>query len=501
MARAIKLIRLSRYRTEDPTVSPDVQDKLCDKWINEHSHTLVGRGADLDVSAFKISPFARPEAGNWLTYRKNEFDIVVWARLDRAIRNMADMSDLVRWAKENKKTLVFVKGPSGNPLILDMSIDTMGEFLAMVFAFAAQAEAQADSERVTEARSFMRHAGRYAGGWTPFGYKPAERKQGKGFELVQDEYAPILRRMVDDTLKGMGPTAIADWLNAEGIPTSKDILRIRRKKIEPQGLQWRYPAVLGILRSKAMCGITELDGKVIYGDDGKSVRFGEPIVNDAEWERVQKALDKLSKPQNRQRKDSPWLTGVTFCLSCGGPLYSKRQTNRHGKVYEYMTCWNVRQGKCHARQIRQDRLEALIDERVIERGNGHPYMEPRTIGGRNHAAEMATVRAAIKDLAGEAALAEAMGESAADQKAKLDILKNRLHILRDMPDEPDRIILVQTGETIAQHWASLNGQGKAAMLQSHQAKVSAEQTANGLVVELDAGTLTPTLPEPTVQAS
>jgi hypothetical protein len=106
-------------------------------------------------------------------------------------------------------------------------------------------------------------------------------------------------------------------------------------------------------------------------------------------------------------------------------------------------------------------------------------------------AEMATIRAAIKDLAGEAELAEAMGESAADQRAKLDVLKNRLSILRGMPDEPDRIILVQTGLTVVQHWANLNGQGKAAMLQSHRAKVRAEQTDSGLVVKLDPGTLTP----------
>jgi DNA invertase Pin-like site-specific DNA recombinase len=110
MARALKAIRLNRCRKEDPTVSPDVQEKNIDKWIADSHHTpLKETAADLDVSAYKVGPFARPQLGKWLIYRKSEFDLVVWARLDRAIRNMADMSDLVRWAKEDKETLVFVQ--------------------------------------------------------------------------------------------------------------------------------------------------------------------------------------------------------------------------------------------------------------------------------------------------------------------------------------------------------------------------------------------------------
>src|SRR5215469_15050740 len=179
MARALKLVRLSRYRTEDPTTSPDVQEKIVDEWIERNGHTLAGTAANLVCRNIKVGSFARPEAGNWLTYRKREFDLAVWARQDRAIRNMADMSDLVRWAKENKKTLVFVKGPGGETMTLDMTSGAFAEFIAMVYAFAAQAEAQADSERVTETRAFMRAVGRYAGGWTPFGFRPFARDTGK----------------------------------------------------------------------------------------------------------------------------------------------------------------------------------------------------------------------------------------------------------------------------------------------------------------------------------
>jgi site-specific DNA recombinase len=500
MARALKAIRLSRYRIEDPTVSPTVQEETIDDWIERNGHTAVGKAADLDVSAYKIGPFARPELGNWLTYRKSEFDLVVWARLDRAIRNMADMSDLVRWAKENTKTLLFIHGPGGDTLTLDMRSGPVAELIAMIFAFAAQAEAQADSERVTESRAYMRLIGRYAGGWTPIGYRPTENTPGRGYILEQDpKYAKIVCHMVDMALAGKGPSAIADWLNGEGIPTSKDINRIRAGK-KPSGLKWRYPSVLNILRSRAICGTTEIIVKdpdkpkkkipeIVYGDDGLPVRFGKPIIDDAQWEQLQKKLDLLSKPQYRERKDSPWLTGVIVCNFCGLPLNGKRQTTR-GKLYEYLACSGVRERTCHSRQIRQDQLEPKIDETLRLAGwANRPYMETRTIEGRNHAPEMATLRLAIKDIAGNVALAEAADESTDSDRAKLEILKARLKALREMPSEPGRIMFMQTGVSVAQHWDSLSGEGRHAMLLSHGAKIRAEQTDSGLVVEIDPGTL------------
>ena len=279
MAKVLRAIRLSVMREDDPTSSPPRQRDRINRWSDSNGHTVIGEASDLDESAYKKGPFARPDLGNWLTYRTSEFDIVAWASLDRAVRRMADMSQLAQWAKENGKILVFCAGPSGGALILDMShANPVAELIAQVLAFAAEMEAFNDRERTLGSRAYLRMAKRYAGGWTPFGYSPASLGKGQGFQLVPDEYAPVLQSMVADILKGIGPTAIAERLNAENVPTSKDVLRIRKGQ-EPKGLTWKYPAVIGILRSQAMCGITELDGKVVYGDDGMPLQFGDPIID------------------------------------------------------------------------------------------------------------------------------------------------------------------------------------------------------------------------------
>jgi DNA invertase Pin-like site-specific DNA recombinase len=487
--RALEASRLSRYRDqEDPTTSITRQRATTGQWVASHGLRSIGRAEDLDESAYKKSPFARPDLGNWLTYRKTEFDYIVWASLDRAVRRMTDMSELASWAKENGKTLVFCSGPSGGALVLDMSsANPVAELIAQVLAFAAEMEAYNDRERALGAREYLRQVGRYAGGWTSFGYGPVSLGKGKGFELEPDEYAPIVERMADDILAGNGPSYVARWLNAENIPTSKDIVRIRTGK-EPKGHKWSHWSVQQILRSRAICGITEVNGEIVRGDDGLPIRFADWIIDDHTWRLIQDVLDGISKPRKIQRKDSPWLVGLSTCMACGKPLYSNRQTVK-GKTYEYLRCLGVREGTCHTRNIKRSELEEYVNTEINETVDGKPYVEPRTIEGRNYAAEIATIREAIVDIGGKVTLADALGESADTERAQLAVLKTRLNNLRNMKDEPDRIVYVQTGISTAQHWANLNGRGRHAMLISHGAKVRAMQTSEGLQAEFDPGTL------------
>src|SRR5262249_28137985 len=157
--------------------------------------------------------------------------------------------------------------------------------------------------------------------------------------------------------------------------------------------------------------------EVVRGDDGLPVRFAEPIIDDHTWRKVQNALSRTSKPLKIQRKDSPWLVGLTFCIVCGKPLYSNRQTMK-GKTYEYLRCSGVRAGTCHTRNVRLASLEEYVDGWVVETFVGAPYVETRTIEGVNHAAEIATIKASIVDIGGKLTLADTLGESAEDEQVR-----------------------------------------------------------------------------------
>ncbi len=489
MKRALGAIRLSRFRdANDPTTSPERQKAAIQEWADANGYKIVGWAIDLDESAYKLSPFARKSLGNWLSFRKSEFELVAWPTFDRAIRRMKDIHDLAQWAKDNSKALKFCTGPLSNMILDFQSDDPMTMLMLTLFAFAAEMEAYNARVRVTGARAYMRTVGRYAGGWTPFGYQPKERGEGNGYELEQDEYAAVALRMASDAFAGKTLTGIAEWLNSEHVPTSKDAVRIRAGK-EPKGHQWKHWTIAQILRSHALCGIIELDGEIVRDDDSLPLRFtDDPILDDDEWLRLQQCLDGTSKPAKLARRDSPWLIRLTFCGVCGRPMYSNRQTVK-GKTYEYIRCVGVRTKECHSRNILRAELEEKLTLDMQETFGQIMYMEPRTIEGHNHAAELATLRIAIGDYTKKIALAELDGHADEDDRGTLAVLKTKYANLQDMKDEPGRIVYARTGLTIPQHWANLNAQGKHAMLMSHGVKVKAQKTSAGLAVDIDWGTL------------
>src|SRR5262249_16035892 len=91
--RVVGGLRLSDYDgpEEDPSTSPVRQRLIIEEWAEREGSTVVGWAEDLDVSASKVGPFARPALGDWLTYRTSEYDALAFWRLDRAVRSMNDM--------------------------------------------------------------------------------------------------------------------------------------------------------------------------------------------------------------------------------------------------------------------------------------------------------------------------------------------------------------------------------------------------------------------------
>src|SRR4051794_41153354 len=175
--RALVAVRLSDLT--DNTTSPARQKEAGETCAASIGARVVGYATDLDVSASKKTPFERPELGAWLA-RPDDYDVIVFWRLDRAVRSMADMSNLAAWAREHSKRLVFAEGPGGGKLELDLTSGSiMAELIMLLLAFAAQMESQATAERVTGSRAALRTMGRWHGGQPPYGYRAAPNPDGK----------------------------------------------------------------------------------------------------------------------------------------------------------------------------------------------------------------------------------------------------------------------------------------------------------------------------------
>ncbi|MFE6172708.1 recombinase family protein [Streptomyces sp. NPDC056464] len=142
--------------------------------------TLIAEASDLGVSARRTSPFERPSLAPWL-HRPHEYEAVIWSTVDRAVRSVAHMVELIAWGREHTRTLVFGMPGRDHPLVVTPQADGSTRRLCMDLARDAEREAHTISARLSSSHEALRAAGRYGGGLIPFGYQKAPHSSGSGW--------------------------------------------------------------------------------------------------------------------------------------------------------------------------------------------------------------------------------------------------------------------------------------------------------------------------------
>src|SRR5258708_1588350 len=102
--RGLGCIRLSKMT--DETTSPERQRRAVQLKAELKSVDIVGWAEDLDVSASKIPPWERPELGRWLDSRPLPFDTIIFWKLDRFVRRVGDLAEMIKWCEKNKINLI-----------------------------------------------------------------------------------------------------------------------------------------------------------------------------------------------------------------------------------------------------------------------------------------------------------------------------------------------------------------------------------------------------------
>lgn len=444
--RALVAVRLS-VKT-DETTSPQRQREAGDAAADRIGAEVVGYAEDLDVSASKTTPFERPELGEWLE-RPDDYDVIIWWRLDRAVRSMADMADLARWAKRHGKRLIFAEGPGGASLELDMT-SIMSELIIMLLAFAAQMEAQAIKERVTGANAALRAVGRYAGGLPPYGYKPVPREGGEGWTLAQDpEHVEVIATMVRMLLDGYAPNAIAAHLNATGIRTPRDWNDIRKGRT-PKGRKWIGQTVKRLLQSPALIGHQEHDGVTVRDRNGVPVVITkEPIHTREKRAEIKVALDERPKGAKGDRKDTgALLLGVLHCAGCKGRMY--RVPAHSYTVYVCRT--RTRGQECNApAAIKTEWAEEYARQAFLKEWGDMTVVERVVHPGYDPGPELEEIEEELRNLySTKEARRSRVGRAVWQEQ--VDALERRAETLEAIPVEDAWVELVSTGKTIGDYW-------------------------------------------------
>lgn len=484
--RGVRCVRLSVLT--DETTSPDRQREADDQAAAAHNISFgegdeVREAVDLDVSASKISPFDRPALGSWLA-RPDEFDALVWWRFDRAIRSMADMHELAKWARTHRKVLVFAEGiGGGGRMVFDFRnpMDPMAELQLTMFAFAAQVEAQSISDRVTGAMAAIRNMVlRWRGSRPPYGYMPAPMPAehgGVGWTLVPDPDAvKVIVRIVRELFEGKTISAIAVGLNADGIPSPRDHWAVKKgrktggrtggvKGLVKEAFLWNPAVITRMLRNETLLGWKMHKGKPVRDAEGNPIMQTEtPIMTREEFDRIGVVLDERSI-NNSDRKDTEaLLLRVIHCDSCGGRMYLNKQESKKNQHPTYKCNPYARGFKCEkSANIRGDWADEYVTAEFLRLVGSIQTTRVVTIPGYDPGPEL---RATIAEFAEhqEQKGRQKSKHAAAEWQKRADALDNRIADLESREKtEPQRVV-TPTGRTFADEWAEKDTAGRRALL-------------------------------------
>ena len=219
-------------------------------------------------------------------------------------------------------------------------------------------------------------------GKPPYGYRtdPAD----KDHWIIDEDAAPVVKRIFDLAIDGKGPEQIARILEQDKVLTTKALYAKqsenhpdpkKRKKMPERPYHWIGQSVAGILERMEYTGCTcnfktysksyklkkripnAIEDMCIFPDTQ------EAIVSQAQWDRVQELRKNKRRPTKAERQGL--FSGLLFCPDCGNKLHFATCKSFDGKQDHYVcSSYKSGRGTCSAHYIREDVLRELVLERI-----------------------------------------------------------------------------------------------------------------------------------------
>jgi site-specific DNA recombinase len=266
--------------------------------------------------------------------KKEKFDIVLVYKLDRLVRSVADLHNLLSLFERHN-----VKFKSATEVFDTTS--AMGRLFITIVAAMAEWERDNLSERVHMGMKQMVLEGKRAGAKAPFGY---EYKDGK---LIINETESKWVRYIFDNYKTKGQKAIATQLNDMGVKS-------------PNGNYWRGNVVYSVATNPIYAGYIRWNYRKTGGKKtGEEVIVKaehEPLVTKQQFDELQEIITGRSGKGFKGNVHYPF-TGVLKCARCGYPMIGGSRQRKNDRYRFYRCSGRFHSGICDM---------PIVGENVIE---------------------------------------------------------------------------------------------------------------------------------------
>jgi DNA invertase Pin-like site-specific DNA recombinase len=274
--------------------------------------------------------------------QNNEVDYIITKSISRFARNTLDCLHYIRMLKGLGIGIYFQKEN------LD-TLDSKSELFLTILSSMAQEESRSISENTKWGIQKRFQQGK---AHIPTTYFLGYTSDADGNIIINEEQAPIVRRIFRELLEGKGTPTIARGLMKDGIKTARN------------NLSWTSDSVYKILRNEKYKGdcLAQKSVTVDYLTHQRLRNRGHQpqyyiednhpaIISEEDWDRVQEELTR----RNNMRKDpdnkynmrysgiAPF-SNMLSCGECGRPVTRRRLTTFHGKerIQSKFTAWHCR---------------------------------------------------------------------------------------------------------------------------------------------------------------
>lgn len=237
------------------------------------------------------------------------------------------------------------------------------------------------SRKAATALAVKQKRGEFIGAWAPYGYR--KDPEDNHHLVINEETAPVVKRLFSLRVDGTNIQQIARQLDAEGILSpaaylyKKGLVHTEKYKDVP----WNAKVIKRILENPMYLG------HMVQGKYRQSFYEGKPAarVDESEWIRVENTHDALVDPETfetvqrlaNESRDGYHrnlgkfdhletheniLAGLVFCADCGRPLVRYKTVSHGKKLWYTYTCpkHSANPSACPLKNIREDELLPLL---------------------------------------------------------------------------------------------------------------------------------------------
>jgi len=350
----------------------DAQTHHCKNMLEAFGYQLADFGKDGVVrdDGYSAKDLNRPGIKlilESINQKKNEFDGIIFFRLDRLTRNPRDLYAMIDLFKDNNVDFASVREN------LD-SATAIGRVVIGILGLLSAFERELTGERVKASVLARARDGRRTGGKTPIGYKlikegpPLPNGKQPTRVVIDESMAPHIRIVWEMAAQNRSLTEIGQEL-------------IRRKVNTRNKHVWRRQSISLILKNPFYKGYINYNGEMNRAKH-------EALVEEKMWDKANKVM-KAKAPGRRYWKDKGGyehlLSGLLKCGNCGSNLVGIHSAGRFKNKFYYYECSRSRQALgCSYKRISAPAFDKAIldyfrrasqDQEIIVKAIGNAIRE------------------------------------------------------------------------------------------------------------------------------